>query len=433
MTNGVRRPIAAGGSTVRWGMADTESTPGAGASATPVELGRRPPDAPPTGDTNTTAAGQPAWRRAAREALDNVSLAANVHLTRRHPVSVVHFVTRRCNARCSFCFIDFDHPEPRRLELSVAEIDRLTRTLGPNLQNVNLTGGEPFLRGDLVDIARAYYRNTGVRSVYITSNGSFPDRVERFARTIAAEFPDRKLIISLSIDSFADEHDRIRKLDGLFDKVLDTYHRVRAIGGGVMVNVAITVSHENHRIVDDLYEHLIEERGVRAITAIIVREEGVYEVPRDARAPVLASYRRLTDALVRDMRSGRLDGYDPASLQGRLMNRKNEMLYDIIVDTYLDPRFVSTCYAGSLFGVIDANGDVHPCEVLDRPLGNLRDHDMDFGDLWAADTARDTARWIKDSQCHCTYECAWAFNILGNARYQPRLLGAAFGRGGMPG
>ncbi|MFM7069664.1 MAG: radical SAM protein, partial [Actinomycetes bacterium] len=179
--------------------------------------------------------GPPRSRRGGRvgEAVDALSLAVNVHLTRRHPVSVVHFVTRRCNARCSFCFIDFDHPSPRSAELTVDEIDRLTRTMGPNLSNVNITGGEPFLRGDLIDIARAYYRNAGVRSVYITSNGGFPDRVEQFARTVADEFGDRKLIVSLSIDAFAEEHNRIRNVDGLFDKTLASYRALRAIGGPV--------------------------------------------------------------------------------------------------------------------------------------------------------------------------------------------------------
>lgn len=366
-------------------------------------------------------------RGLARQAASAASLVANVHLTRRNAVSLVQFVTRRCNARCSFCFIDFDHPEPKHRELTAAEIDRMTRTLGPNLNNVNLTGGEPFLRRDLIDIARSYYRNTDIRSIYITSNGSFPDRIEEFARTIAAEFPDRTLIVSLSIDGFPEEHDRIRKVNGLFDKVMRSYRALREVGGNVMANIAITVSHENHLVIPELYERLVSEHGVVAVTAIIVRDEGVYEVPEEDRRGVLRSYEHLTRQIIADQQRGRLEGYDPSSLQGRLMNRKNEILYDVMSDIYLDPHFVSTCYAGSLFGVIDADGTVYPCEILDRPLGNLRDHDMDFSHLWRSRVARETSRWIKDTECHCTYECAWAFNILGNARYQPKLLGAAFG------
>lgn len=372
----------------------------------------------------------PAVRQHGRvaELTDMARLAFNAQVTRRHPVSLVHFVTRRCNARCSFCFIDFDNPSPRSAEMTLEEIDSLTRTLGPVLSNVNLTGGEPFLRSDLGDIARCYYRNAGVRSVYITSNGYFTDRIVTMARDVASEFPDRSLIISLSVDAFPEEHDRIRRVKGLFERVIRTYHELDSIGANVMVNVGITVSHENHSIVADLYDSLVNDHGIRSITAIIVRDEGVHVVPKEHREQVLDTYRWLTDRIVADQRTGRIQGYDPDTLQGRLMNRKNEMLYDIVLDTYLDPHFVTPCRAGALFGVIDADASVHPCEVLDRPLGNLRDHDMDFGVLWSAAAAAETRRWIVDSECHCSYECALGFNILGNARYQPKLVAAALGR-----
>ena len=31
----------------------------------------------------------------------------NILISKKEPVSLVHFITNRCNARCSFCFIDF--------------------------------------------------------------------------------------------------------------------------------------------------------------------------------------------------------------------------------------------------------------------------------------------------------------------------------------
>ena len=54
------------------------------------------------------------------------------------------------------------------------------------------------------------------------------------------------------------------------------------------------------------------------------------------------------------------------------------MLYEIMKKQYLKPYFVSTCHAGSLFGIISADGTVHPCEILDKPLGNLKDFNYDF-------------------------------------------------------
>ena len=65
----------------------------------------------------------------------------NIYFVKNEPVSLVHFVTNRCNARCSFCFIDFDNPNTFKGELTIEEIDKLTKNLGKSLLNVNFTGG----------------------------------------------------------------------------------------------------------------------------------------------------------------------------------------------------------------------------------------------------------------------------------------------------
>ena len=40
-----------------------------------------------------------------------IKAALNALIYKKEPVSIVHFLTNRCNARCSFCFIDFENPE----------------------------------------------------------------------------------------------------------------------------------------------------------------------------------------------------------------------------------------------------------------------------------------------------------------------------------
>ena len=51
----------------------------------------------------------------------------NVYFKKAEPVSIVHFLTNRCNARCSFCFIDFDNPNTFKNELTLSEIEELTK------------------------------------------------------------------------------------------------------------------------------------------------------------------------------------------------------------------------------------------------------------------------------------------------------------------
>ena len=69
----------------------------------------------------------------------------NLYFNKKEPISLVHFITNRCNARCSFCFIDFNNPNTFKGELSLDEINKLTKNLGKSLSNVNLTDGEPFV------------------------------------------------------------------------------------------------------------------------------------------------------------------------------------------------------------------------------------------------------------------------------------------------
>lgn len=359
--------------------------------------------------------------------MGTISLLQNLHLTRQSPISLVHFVTQRCNARCPFCFIDFDAPNAFMNELTLEEIDQITRTTGPHLQNVNLTGGEPFARKDLLDIARCWFRNTNIRSIFITSNGSLPERMEAFARAMLSEFPERKVIFSISIDAFNKQHDDIRQIKGLFENALKSYHALLAIGGDTMANVAITISHANHAIAIDLYNALINDYGVKAITATAVRDEGVFKTPVEEQEAIQATYAKLTTMIDRDLHNGRLSGFDTSSLQGRLMNEKNSIVNKIIQDTYLDPVYVSPCRAGTLFGVIGADGSVYPCEILDKCLGNLRDTGLNFMSIWKSQETKDTECWVLDSKCHCTYECAWTLNVLSNARYQPKLIKAALG------
>ena len=158
---------------------------------------------------------------------NKIKLLKNVYLKKNKPVSLVLFLTNRCNARCSFCFIDFDNPETFKNELTLGEIDELTKNLGKSLLNVNFTGGEPFARKDISEIAKLYIKNTNIQSIYVTTNASLPDRVEDFAKAISYLDKNIELTFQISIDDLPDNHDKVRKIKNLFDNCLDTYRRLK--------------------------------------------------------------------------------------------------------------------------------------------------------------------------------------------------------------
>ncbi|MFH1076919.1 MAG: SPASM domain-containing protein, partial [Pseudomonadota bacterium] len=72
------------------------------------------------------------------------------------------------------------------------------------------------------------------------------------------------------------------------------------------------------------------------------------------------------------------------------------------------------CRAGDISCIMTEAGDLYPCEILDKKIGNIRDVDYNFKKLWYSERARGIRRFIKDTNCYCTYECAITTNILFN-------------------
>ena len=94
---------------------------------------------------------------------------------------------------------------------------------------------------------------------------------------------------------------------------------------------------------------------------------------------------------------------------------------DLITRIVKGEGYQVPCYAANLAGVIYATGDVYPCEILDEPLGNLRENGYDFRAIWLSERTEKVRRMIRETGCHCTFECFMTNNILFNPRVLPRM------------
>ena len=90
------------------------------------------------------------------------------------PINYVRLaVTDRCNLRCFYCM-----PEegikylPKKEVLTFEEIERLITLLASmGIQKVRLTGGEPFVRHDLMKLLEHIVAIPGITNVHLTTNG----------------------------------------------------------------------------------------------------------------------------------------------------------------------------------------------------------------------------------------------------------------------
>ncbi|HEU4506689.1 MAG TPA: radical SAM protein, partial [Pyrinomonadaceae bacterium] len=147
------------------------------------------------------------------------------------PVLLNILVTSVCDMRCTHCFFtdELDDRPRKKLQMKTHEIERISETLGGNLGVLILAGGEPFTRKDLPEIARAFYTNNKLESIYIMSNGQIQKRIFPDVTRILQECPNLNVTVALGIDGPKLEHEKIRQKPGSWDIAIDTARQLQSI------------------------------------------------------------------------------------------------------------------------------------------------------------------------------------------------------------
>ena len=348
----------------------------------------------------------------------NLRLATRLFYKRGLPVSLIFFVTSRCNLLCTHCFY-WEELNKKTGELDLEEIEKLSRSL-PNLLTVSLTGGEPYLRPDLPEIAAAFEKHSGVRNIQIPSNGLLVDRTIARAEQLLKKVQKARVCTGVSLDGPEDIHNRIRQNPKSFQRALETLSELKKLKPSfpnLSVGVALTISSANQSRLDEFYELVERELQPDAITVTLVRGN---PIDGSLKFVDLKRYQEFSQKVVAYRRGNRLtDGWSD-----RLVIAKEEETYRLIGEAAQASRRISPCYAGELIGVLSETGEVYLCETLDRSMGNIRTFNCNFAALWEARAAREARDYQKELGCQCTYECAMSIN----AAFQPRRAWRIFRR-----
>ena len=81
-------------------------------------------------------------------------------------------ITDLCNFRCNYCLPEGCQSHSHSLSLSVDEIRRLVSVFAKlGVRKIRLTGGEPTLRNDFVEIVQTIKSIDGIETLAMTTNG----------------------------------------------------------------------------------------------------------------------------------------------------------------------------------------------------------------------------------------------------------------------
>ena len=144
-------------------------------------------------------------------------------------------VTDRCNLRCFYCMpeegIDY---MPRKALLSYEEMERLLTILAKlGIEKVRITGGEPFLRKEMMPFLRRVKQIPGIKKLNITTNGTLTaGRIN--------ELVDLGIdTVNLSLDTLHKERFfQITRRDEL-EKVMHTFYELVEAGVTTKINAVV--------------------------------------------------------------------------------------------------------------------------------------------------------------------------------------------------
>jgi MoaA/NifB/PqqE/SkfB family radical SAM enzyme len=306
------------------------------------------------------------------------------------PPFVILFINSICNMRCEHCFYwqNLNRPD----DLTFDELVDLSHQLG-RIENLNLSGGEPFLRKEFGAICRQFIRHNGVQEIYVPTNGYFADKTITQIRETLQEQSLRLFVVELSLDGMAEFHDHFRDSKNSFAKAMQTYDALAALqreDPRLQIHAISTATADNMHEIRQLTTFLYE-RCPQMSHHNLALIRGDRKNP-SLEGPKLTEYIALYDHVQRQWRP-REEGRYGAIVEPLLQWAK--------VKTARERRQVVPCRAGVLSAVIYSNGDVSVCETH-APLGNLRSRS--FRDIWHSTEARTLRAAIRAKECHCTNE-----------------------------
>lgn len=354
-------------------------------------------------------------------------------MKKKLPQRLIIFVTTKCNLRCKHClfssFLNNQSPD-----LTPEDMKKLMANYTERLQNVIITGGEPFLNKDLANIVC----NIKAKTIIIPTNGYCPDSIVGESEKILNGIANiNRITISISLDGPEHIHDKIRGVSNSYKNALETHTRLKNLEKKfpkLSVGRSATINNMNIEYLDEMAKaswdknEMFNFQLVRSINHSslpshlrdnMTLQDELSTIPTNFVNKVSG---RLTQ--IKSILSNNLSislKYPQSNKLRSLINYLSTLgLIKIALKTIKEKRRIFSCRAGNDIAVIYSDLDVSFCEFM-KPFGNLSDYNFNFAKLWNSKNAQDLRKFVR--KCFCTHTCFANFN-----KYDFRKFTAAFWR-----
>lgn len=303
-------------------------------------------------------------------------------LKKELPKHLVNVVTWKCNSKCKMCNI---WKKKNSQELSISEYDKIfsDKQFWSELRTINMTGGEPFLRKDIVDLTLLLEKKCPkIEMISFSSNGFMPKIIiERIKEILEKKNKKTKIGITISLDGIGEDHDKIRGINGAFNLAIKSIEELKKIekkNKSLILTTETVVFSDNSEKINEIRDFL-KNKNIHNSLAIISFQDSYYN-----------------------------------NLEKKKMSlTKNEILKLFkrrhFIDYYIkkqvrDRKRYLPCGAGKTTLTIMPEGDIYFCQFL-KKIGNIKKENI--SKIWSSEDANKQRRIIKKADIckDCYFSC----------------------------
>lgn len=330
---------------------------------------------------------------------------------------LIYFVTAQCNAQCKMCFYQEEIGNSLRnlsKELTLDEIKSVFTNLGFT-PYISLTGGEPFLRKDILEIADHIASTNSPLTINIATNSSMPEKVVSTYDHLCSRHKGVLFEVQQSLDGIGGDHDEIRNVKGLFEKVIKTNSglaRLKERHANLLIKINITYSVHNESKIPALLDFIANSMKFDRI--ILAKAHGRCE--ETVKDIDLAWFKSMINHVSRINAKNQSNSLLNKIAMG--IKREKESVREAIE---ADKNLGRYCRAGKKIAILNEQGNAFPCEVIPFKLGNVRDNGYDFKKTLSAGMNRFLMKHPSET-CHCDWGCGQNMAVMSRLKSWPEVI-----------
>ena len=304
------------------------------------------------------------------------------------PIDAVLAITYLCNSRCKMCNIWQKKPQK---ELNPEEYLKLPKSL----KDINISGGEPFLRNDLVEIIKNVKKASPKARIIISTNGFLSEIIYRQMKKILEI--DLNIGVAVSLDGMKKIHNEIRGVDNGYQKVLKTIENLKLLKIR-SIKIAFTASGENMKEMEKVY-NFTQEQNLEFTCAVAQNSEHYFGAANQKIQNKKDLKNQFEKIIFQELK------------KNNLKNCARAYFARGLCEFALKQKRILSCQAANDFFFLDPQGNIYPCPVSNLTIGNIKEEK--FEKIWHSAKAKEIRKKIKNCQ-RCWMICTARTSIKKN-------------------